>query len=91
LIGVGADLFSGTALVAMEAVASVTDVTRVESVGEALPGGVPGEQPALKEKSSPIMRKARTKVDTPDINPTATITGFCSVRLRKLEFRSLSC
>ena len=58
------DLFSGTTMVAVEAFASVTDVNRVESVGETLPGEVvPGEQPALKDKSSPIRRKTRTNVD----------------------------
>ena len=56
------DLFSGTTMVAVEAFASVTDVNRVESVGETLPV-VPGEQPALKDKSSPIRRKIRTNGD----------------------------
>ena len=54
-------------MVAVEAFASVADVNRVESVGETLPGEVvPGEQPALKDKSSPIRRKIRTNVGAPD-------------------------
>ena len=86
LIGVGADLFSGTALVAMDAFSPVKVATRSDTVGEALSIGViPGEQPALKEKSRPIRRKARTTGDTLDLDPTATITTFCSVKLRKLD------